>query len=184
VAAPTPPPAPTFSREFKVLGVDALSGLDSLAGAEMSEDLVYEPLRADAEKLVNRTKYLAENDTEKTLHPLLILYLAQIVGCRADVQIAKNKAYLGARKARALGITGPILRQIKLRGELQLLKDLEENSNKCAEEHKKMHDSIESYIVRGGPEPSQPDKAAPKSEPKTKPEEPREIEQERIPLPR
>lgn len=161
VAATIPPPAPTLSREFKVLSVDALSGLDSLAAAETSEDIVYEPLDANAEKLVNRTKYLAENDTEKALYPLLTIYLTQIVSCRIGVQIAENQAYLNMRRATALGAEGPFTAQIKLDSEQQLSKDLQENSNKCAKDHKEIHDSIASYIMRGGSEPSQPKKEEP-----------------------
>ena len=77
------------------------------------------------------------------------------------VHVAQNKAHLGAQAARALGISGPAIEEQELLGQQQLSEDLHENSEKCAEEHKKMHDSVEAYIVRDGSEPKQPDKEEP-----------------------
>ncbi len=162
VVAPTPLPVPAISHEFKVLSIDVLSGLDSLASAEMQRDLIYEPRLAEAEKLMNRAKYLAENDVERDLYPVAVLYLGQIVGCRAAVQIAENGLRLGAQLGRALQLDSTAIESAELAGQEQFSKDLKENSDKCTKDHKKVHDSIDSYIVRNGLAPNQPDKEEPR----------------------
>jgi len=162
VVAPTPLPVPAISHEFKVLSIDVLSGLDSLASAEIQRDLIYEPRLAEVQKLMNRAKYLAENDVERELYPVAVLYLGQIVGCRAAVQIAENKSRLGAQLGRALQLDSTAIESAELGGQEQLSKDLQENTDKCTRDHKKVHDSIESYIVLNGSGPNQPDREEPR----------------------
>ena len=162
VAAPSPLPAPAVSHEFKLLGIDLLSGLDSMASAEMQGDLIYEPRLAEVEKLMNRAKYLADNDLERSLYPLAGLYLGQIVVCRGAVQIAQNKARIGVQILRGLGISGTSIEEAELSGQQHLSEDLEKNSKKCAEDNKKGHDSLESYIVRAGSQLNQPNKEEPR----------------------
>jgi hypothetical protein len=162
VVAPTSLPVPAISHEFKMLSIDLLSGLDSLANAEMERDLIYKPRLAEVEKLMNRAKYLAENDVERYLDPIAGLYLAQIESCRIAVQIAENKSHPGAQFERAMGLSSTSIEGMELAGQEQLSKDLEENRDKCTKDHKKVHDSIESYIVHYGSAPNQPDKEEPR----------------------
>jgi hypothetical protein len=144
-----------------VLSIDLLSGLDSLASAEMKGDLIYEPRLAEVEKLMNRAKYLAENDMERALDPIAGLYLAQIVVCRIAVQMAENKSHLGAQMARGLGLGGTSIERQELLGQQEFSKDLEKNASKCAEEHKEARGPIESFIVRSSSGSNQPDKEEP-----------------------
>ena len=160
VSTPAPLPAPAISHEFKVLSIDLLSGLDSMASAEMQVDLIYEPRLAEVQKLMNRARYLADNDLEKSIGPIAVVYLAQIASCRAEVKLAESRSHLGAQIERGLGLSNAAIEEQELLGQQQLSKDLEENRKKCAGEDQKGHDSLESYIVRAGSQLNQLNKEA------------------------
>ena len=123
---------PTVSKEFKVLSVDALSGLDSLALVYGDRaGTLYELLLANASRPVNRAKYLAGSAQEKLLYPLLLDYLSQIKGCRTEVQLADGNRMLNNE---------------------QRFDRLEKITADCGDKHRSASAAIESYILSSGSE--------------------------------